>query len=90
MDPSSYQEQAWGCSFFASLNQNRLRVWVQLSLPWVYSTEISGGPRGSEKNLAFHIKIQDIAGSSIVLILEDFKAACLQVEFQGRDASDLW
>lgn len=43
-----------------------------------------------KKLLAFHVKIQDIAGSSIVLILEDLKAACLQVEFQGRDGSDLW
>lgn len=87
MDPGSYQEL-----FFASLNQNRPRDWVQLSLPWVTAAEISGGPSGREKKklLAFHVKIQDIAGSSIVLILEDLKAACLQVEFQGRDGSDLW
>lgn len=67
--------------------QSRVGQWI---LPWVTAAEISGGPRGSEKNLAFHIKIQDIAGGSLVLILEDFKAVCLQVEFQGRDANDLW
>lgn len=64
--------------------------WDSGSCPGLQQLRLVEGQEAVKKNLAFHIKIQDIAGGSLVLILEDFKAVCLQVEFQGRDANDLW
>lgn len=76
--------------FFSSLNQSRFRSKVWPSLPSVTAAEIRRAKWQRKKTILLFILRSKTAGSSIVLILEDFKAARLQVEFQGRDGSDLW
>lgn len=64
-------------------------------LPQLQQLRCVKGQVAERKQSCFCIEIQEIIGRDtgvgvILYIPEDFKAACLQVQFQGRDESDLW
>ena len=88
-DPT--RNSGWSCLAFH--NQNWFRAGVPqrlLMLPQLQQLRCVKGQVAEKKHSCFRIEIQEITGISALFIPEDFKAACLQVQFQGRDRTDLW